>query len=116
MSNNSSPVYSTDSGRICPECHQHADSCIWRSKTKVYPEASCISISREVKGRKGKIVTLIKGVGGSENRLKDVAATLKKTIGCGGTVSGDTILIQGDHRKKILKVFTRQGKKAKING
>jgi len=57
-------VYSTDTGRMCPACRQPADRCTCRATPVVsaFPDGT-VRVSRETKGRAGKVVTLIKGLG-----------------------------------------------------
>lgn len=90
-------VYSTDVGRINEA-----------SETKSAPKGDGIArIRRETKGRKGKGVTTISGLGLSENELKDLAKQMKKVCGTGGSVKDFVIEIQGDNRDKI-KAFLEQ--------
>ena len=40
-----------------------------------------------------------------EGWLKD----LKSALGCGGSIEGDAIVLQGDHRKRLAKLLTARG-------
>ena len=66
-------------------------------------------ISLDKNGRKGKIVTLIKGLPRNEAYLKDMAKKLKMKTGSGGTFYFSdglgVIEIQGDHEESIAEVF-----------
>ncbi len=68
------------------------------------------------KGRAGKVVTLIKGFHGSEAELKALAKALKTAIKVGGTVKNEEILIQGDHREKIMETLNAMGHQVKRIG
>ena len=57
-------------------------------------------IARETKGRKGKGVTLIKGVSLPEEELKQLAKQLKTLCGAGGAIKDGVIELQGDHREQ----------------
>ena len=52
-------VYSTDSGRMCPDCRQPVAACICKQQTKPADKTDGVArVSRSSKGRGGKTVTL----------------------------------------------------------
>ena len=73
-------------------------------------------IRREVKGRKGKGVTTVSGIGLDAGELKRIAADLKRKCGTGGSVKEGVIIIQGDHRTTILSEMQKNGFTAKLAG
>ncbi|MFZ3202780.1 MAG: translation initiation factor Sui1 [Pseudomonas sp.] len=108
-------VYSTDSGRHCPECSQPVDACI--CKHTLIPAGDGIArVRRETKGRGGKTVTTVSGVPLAEEPLKDLASALKKRCGCGGSLKDGVIEIQGDHVELLLAELLKRGFKAKKSG
>jgi translation initiation factor 1 len=116
----SRPVYSTETGRICPKCGRPQTKCVCK-KGKSYPERTkaadgVIRIKRETKGRKGKTVTTISGFQESETELRRIASELKNRCGTGGSVNNGTILIQGDHREAAMAELTNQGFTVKLAG
>lgn len=108
-------IYSTDKGKTCPSCHKAIAECRC-VKEKVFDKSDTVYISRETKGRKGKGVTLIKGIGGSEQELKTLAKFLKQKCNCGGSVKDGVIEIQGDHRELIKKLLIEKDYKVKLSG
>jgi len=118
---NSRLVYSTESGRICPLCRNPTAKCTCKNKKvkkkqQVYPNDGVVRIRREVKGRKGKTVTVIFGVPLEDKELKQFAKTLKSRCGTGGNVKDGIIFIQGDHRETFLREIKKQGYTVKLTG
>lgn len=117
-------VYSTETGRICPACGKSVSACVCKKRKvpnshrqqAVYPNDGTIRIQREVKGRKGKTVTVVSGVPLEGEKLKKFAKALKGRCGAGGTVKDGVVIIQGDHRQTILEEVKKHGYNAKFSG
>ena len=73
-----------------------------------------VRVWREKGGRKGKTVTVVRGLPHAE--LARVAADLKKLCGAGGAVKDGAVEIQGDHRDKVVARLVAQGFAAKPAG
>ncbi|WP_233144062.1 translation initiation factor [Colwellia chukchiensis] len=99
-------VYSTAEGRI------KANS----NSPVITPSDGYAKVRRETKGRKGKGVVTISGLGIDNSALKALAKQLKKTCGTGGSVVGEVIEIQGDKREVIKSVLEENGYKVKFIG
>ncbi|NJD91126.1 MAG: translation initiation factor Sui1 [Geobacter sp.] len=114
--NNSRLVYSSDAGRICPECGKPQAACVCRKKSAALAGDGVVRVRRESKGRGGKTVTVITGVPLNDTAVKVLATELKKRCGTGGTVKDGVIEIQGDHRELLLAELTSRGYRAKAAG
>lgn len=66
--------------------------------------------------RGGKIASVIKGFVGKQEDLEALGKTLKTKCGTGGSAKDGEIIIQGDHREKIVVLLQQLGYKAKKAG
>ncbi|MDY7220493.1 translation initiation factor Sui1 [Denitrificimonas sp. JX-1] len=108
-------VYSTDSGRHCPECEQPQTACIC-AEQPVNTGDGVARVRRESKGRGGKTVTTIQGLCLTLDELKKLTAELKKRCGCGGSLKEGVIEIQGDKLDVLLDELRKRGFTAKQAG
>ncbi len=113
---NSSIVYSTESGRLCPECNEPALKCVCQQQQATPATDGIVSLVRETKGRKGKGVTLITGVPLNTEGLKNLAKVLKQKCGSGGSIKAGVIEIQGDHQDMLEQELVGLGYKMKRMG
>jgi translation initiation factor 1 len=102
-------VYSTDSGRMCPDCRQPMASCRCSATPVRAPSDGVVRVSRETKGRAGKGVTLVKGVPLDATALTALGKQLKAACGSGGTVKDGVIEVQGDHCERVIELLKAQG-------
>jgi translation initiation factor 1 len=115
-------VYSTQTGRVCPDCRKPVSACRCKQKKtskfppKTHPRDGVVRIQREAKGRKGKTATVIYGLPLDEQGLKDLARELKARCGTGGTAKDGVIVIQGDHRKTLLEAIGEKRYTVKLAG
>ncbi|WP_310461366.1 translation initiation factor Sui1 [Sphaerotilus sp.] len=110
-------VYSTEAGRVCPDCSQPVLQCACKSRSEVSQSADgVVRVSRETKGRAGKGVTLVKGLGLEGDALAALAKALKATCGSGGTVKDGVVEVQGDHCDKVIACLAAKGWKVKRAG
>lgn len=109
-------VYSTEHGRMCPDCGEpaHSGSC---SRERAAPSVDGpVRVRRERAGRKGKEVTVIRDVPLAGDDLSALASELKKSCGSGGTIKDGAIEIQGDHVEPVIEVLRGRGWSVKRTG
>lgn len=78
------------------------------------PGDGIVRVSRETSGRRGKTVTVVRGLPPRE--LAEVASDLKRHCGAGGAAKDGVVEIQGDHRDKVAERLRGQGRRVKLAG
>ena len=72
-----------------------------------------VVLRRETKDRGGKTVVVISGFPGAGAlpgaALEELARTLRKQLGCGGTVDRREIVVQGDRPAAVAEALRRLG-------
>lgn len=109
-------VYSTETGRLCPQCHRAVAECVCGKDRPAALGDGIVRLRRETKGRGGKAVSIVTGVPLAGSELKALAKVLKQRCGVGGSVKGDEIEIQGDQREVLKEELEKRGYTVKIAG
>jgi translation initiation factor 1 len=116
MTEKSRLVYSTDRGRICPECGNAAGDCACGRGSAITRSDGVVKVRREVKGRAGKTVTTIEGVPLRGQAIEALGSELKRRCSAGGSVKEGVIVLQGDHRKTVVPLLQAKGYNVKLAG
>lgn len=113
---NSRLVYSSDSGRVQDRGARPAgETRGGGTATGVRPDG-VVRVFRERGGRAGKSVTVIHGLPERGPALEARATELRRLCGAGGTVKGDIVEIQGDHRDRVVTHLSALGYRVKLAG
>lgn len=96
-------VYSTN-----PDYHYQEDEDDAQQET-LPKEKQMFRISLDKRNRRGKAVTLITGFKGSDDDLQELGKLLKTRCGVGGSAKEGEIIVQGDHRQKVLEILQKEG-------
>lgn len=89
---------------ICNICGLPKDICVCQ---KISTEQRKLNIfEKHVRGP--IFITIVNGVE-DPKELEDLLKDLKKKLACGGTLKKDEIVLQGKHKKKIVKYLLEKG-------
>jgi translation initiation factor 1 len=80
-----------------------------REEVEVPKNEQALRVWLEKNHRGGKIATVVKGFVGSESALSELGRTLKTKCGTGGSAKEGEIIIQGDHRDKVVLMLSEMG-------
>ena len=76
-------------------------------------QISALHVLIEKKGRGGKTATIIEGFEIPDEEIEEIARTLRKKLGTGGSSRGGEILIQGDRKTDVIRLLKEMGFKVK---
>ena len=104
------PVYSTSTGRLCPECGAAAASCrCSAADAEAVPVRIVATLRMEKAGRGGKTVTVVAGLPRNAAFLKALCGELKRACGSGGAVGDGTVEVQGEARDRVRAYLRAKG-------
>lgn len=86
------------------------------STASVDPKATILYVSLDRKQRAGKPVTMVEGLEHDGMALMTTGKELKALCGAGGAVKEGAILVQGDHRDKVIDFLETKGFRIKRKG
>jgi len=75
-----------------------------------------LTVSRERKGHGGKTATVVTGLGLPARDLDAVARALRRALGCGASVDGDRVVVQGDQVPRVQAWLGAQGARRIVTG
>ena len=75
-----------------------------------------VRLERTRSGKRGKLVTVIKGLELNQVEAKKLLKNLKIFCGTGGTSKGDSLELQGDQMSKALAFLSKEGFSPKQSG
>ena len=105
-------VYCTEKGCMCPSCRQAVADCVCARAAAPLGDGVA-RVSHDTKGRRGKAVTVVRGLTLADSALAQLARELKAACGVGGTLKDGTIELQGDHVERVLAELGTRGLRAK---
>ncbi len=96
----------------CERCGELESECecpeVVPAKTQASPGSQTAKVAVE-KRKRGKVVTVVRGLSADANNLPALLTQLKTYCGAGGTVKGDLIEVQGDHAARVTQLLAEIG-------
>jgi translation initiation factor 1 len=94
----------------CDRCGKPETECqCWPPASRYIPPASQIARISVEKRKKGKVVTVIRGLNAENNDLPSLLSRLKSLCGAGGAIQDDCVEVQGDHQERISAALGELG-------
>jgi len=97
---------------VCDRCGQLESACncppVIKPKHMTPREKQTVRLTLE-KRKKGKTVTVIRGLSATSNNMPTLLGQLKDRCGAGGTLDGDTLEIQGNHVDRLRTLLGEIG-------
>jgi translation initiation factor 1 len=90
-------------GMLSGEC-----ACAPLPAGRIPPQQQTARLAVE-KRRKGKVVTVIRGLAAAGNDLPELLGKLKSQCGAGGTLREDCLEIQGEHLERLKAALSDLG-------
>jgi translation initiation factor 1 len=99
---------------------QHDDTTSLSMPAKEKEQATGLTgkivVRHERKGHGGKTVTLVQGLSLSGADIEAFAREMKKALGCGATVDGGDIVLQGDIVDRAFAYLLKKGATRLVRG
>lgn len=92
---------------VCGELEEDCQ-CPPPEPERVPPEKQRLRVQVE-KRKRGKMVTVIRGLQELPNHRAELLTELKNSVGAGGTVKDDELEIQGDHAVRVRDFLGSKG-------
>ena len=101
----------------CERCDRLEAECVCPppEPEQLDPSKQTAKLTKE-KRKKGKLVTVIRGLSAVGNDLPALLTRLKNHCGAGGSLSGEELEIQGDQLDRVEAFLLTQGYRVKVSG
>jgi len=86
------------------------------AKRTPWNAAPKLVVRRERKGHGGKTATRIEGLTGSSRELEEAVRDVKRALGCGASIEGRDVVVQGDQGERLLAFLAERGARKVVVG
>jgi len=99
-------------GKLLAECRCPPVAPPARPAGQVDAKGQKVTVRRE-KRQKGKEVTVVRGIDPARNDLPALLTKLKSSLGTGGSLDGNDLVVQGDQIERVVAALIKLGFQAK---
>jgi translation initiation factor 1 len=101
----------------CDRCGELETDCVCPPATpqRIPPEKQTARLAVE-KRKKGKTVTVVRGLSETDNDLPALLTRLQSACGAGGTLRDGVLEVQGNQRDRVRETLQSIGYRVKITG
>jgi translation initiation factor 1 len=105
-------------GSVDPTEPANTDAPSETAPTPANPEATPerLVVRKERTGRGGKTITRVSGWSSGDHDLEARARDLKRALGCGASVEGDDVCVQGDQVERVAAHLERSQRARVVRG
>lgn len=98
----------------CDRCGKLEEECVCppAPTPRIPPEKQTVKLSIE-KRKKGKVVTIVRGLPAEGNDLPELLTSLKTACGAGGAIKDEALEIQGRHLQLVRETLAKIGYQVK---
>ncbi|MBD3389698.1 stress response translation initiation inhibitor YciH [Candidatus Micrarchaeota archaeon] len=89
---------------ICPKCGMIEDLCACEILDKEEVTKIRVYVTKK---KFRKLVTVIEGI--DKNRVSEAAKSLKQALACGGSAKEGSVVLQGNHKRKVKGILVKLG-------
>lgn len=93
-----------------------AESAKPPAKRTPWNAAAKLVVRHERKGHGGKTATRVEGLVGSTRELEEAVREVKRALGCGASLDGRDVVVQGDQGERLLAFLTDRGARKVVVG
>lgn len=88
---------------------QKTKHCPLNESSRGNLRSAVIRLTRETKGRAGKVMTRMTGLPTDVSDSLDLVRLIKRELGCGASIEDNAVLFQGDQRERLAVFLRKEG-------
>ena len=87
---------------VCPSCGLPKEICVCETIAREEEKIKIFTVNKRYK----KLVTVVKGLS-KDVDSKNILKEMKTRLACGGTIKGNEIELQGNHKNRAVDILIK---------